>query len=133
MVARNTRTRVAEEYRIVIGRVLRALHEDPAAEARWEPVAPNVIMVTSARPGEGKSFTALNIAASIAQNAAESVLLIDLDAKIHSVSDELGIGPRLGFMDLISDPGALARRRRAAERVAPLRLHAARQPGAASR
>ena len=104
MVARNTRTRVAEEYRIVIGRVLRALHEDPAAEARWEPVASNVIMVTSARPGEGKSFTALNIAASIAQNAAESVLLIDLDAKLHSVSDELGIGASLGFMDLIGQP-----------------------------
>ena len=104
MVARNHRTRVAEEYRIVIGRVLRALHEDPAAEARWEPFAPNVVMVTSARPGEGKSFTALNMAASIAQNAAESVLLVDLDAKIHSVSDEIGAGDRPGFMDLINDP-----------------------------
>src|SRR4051794_35128143 len=55
MVARNKRTRTAEEYRIVIGRVLRALHEDPGAERARGDVAPNVVMVTSARPGEGKS------------------------------------------------------------------------------
>ncbi len=104
MVARSSRTRIAEEYRIVIGRVLRALHDEPDGEARWEPVASNVVMVTSARPGEGKSFSALNIAASIAQNAAESVLLVDVDSKMQPISEELALREAPGFMDLIAQP-----------------------------
>ncbi len=104
MVARNKRTRTAEEYRIVIGRVLRALHEDPGAEATRGDVAPNVVMVTSARPGEGKSFTALNLAASIAQNVGESVLLVDVDPKIRPMTDQLGLSESQGFMDLITQP-----------------------------
>jgi receptor protein-tyrosine kinase len=104
MVARNKRTRTAEEYRIVIGRVLRALHEEPEADAHGPDVAANVVMVTSARPGEGKSFTALNLAGSIAQNAGESVLLVDVDPKIRPMTDQLGLGDREGFMDLIAKP-----------------------------
>jgi protein-tyrosine kinase len=104
MVARNKRTRTAEEYRIVIGRVLRALHDEPEAEANRGQIAPNVVMVTSARPGEGKSFTALNLAGSIAQNAGESVLLVDVDPKIRPLTDLLGLSENQGFMDLIAQP-----------------------------
>ena len=105
MVARTKRTRISEEYRIVIGRVLRALHEEPESEARREPVANNVLMVTSARPGEGKSFSALNLAGSIAQNAEECVLLVDVDAKVRPISQQLGIEESTGFMDMIASPG----------------------------
>jgi len=104
MVARNKRTRTAEEYRIVIGRVLRALHEEPEAEPHRPEVAPNVVMVTSARPGEGKSFSALNLGGSIAQNAGESVLLVDVDPKIRPMTDQLGLSESQGFMDLIAEP-----------------------------
>ena len=98
VVARAARTRISEEYRIVIGRVLRALREDPEGAG-----AHNVLMITSARPGEGKSFTALNLAGSIAQHSAEKVLLVDVDAKLHSISTLLGVGDRLGFHDLVVD------------------------------
>lgn len=105
MVARSTRTRTTEEYRIVIGRVLRALHEDPEGEALpTGDGAANVVMVTSARPGEGKSFTALNLGGSIAQNAGESVLIVDVDAKQHSMTDQLSLGDRAGFLDLVANP-----------------------------
>jgi len=104
MVARNKRTRTAEEYRIVIGRVLRALHDEPAGEPASAEMAPNVVMVTSARPGEGKSFTALNLAGSIAQNAGESVLLVDVDPKIRPMTDQFGLNEGPGFMDLIAQP-----------------------------
>jgi receptor protein-tyrosine kinase len=107
MVARNKRTRTAEEYRIVIGRVLRALHDEPEGDPRRADVAANVVMVTSARPGEGKSFTALNLAASIAQNVGESVLLVDVDPKIRPITDQLGLSDSQGFMDLISQPDLL--------------------------
>ncbi len=99
VVARTTRTRISEEYRIAIGRILRTLHEATDVQG-----ARNVLMVTSARPGEGKSFTALNLAGSIAQNGTDAVLLIDVDPKVKPLSDQLGLGDSQGFLDLVSDP-----------------------------
>lgn len=99
VVARTARTRISEEYRIVIGRVLRALRDEPDGAGLH-----NVVMVTSARPGEGKSFTALNLAGSIAQHSSDKVLLVDLDAKLRPISALLGIDGRLGFHDLVADP-----------------------------
>ncbi len=99
VVARAARTRISEEYRIVIGRVLRALRDEAGGTA-----LSNLVMVTSARPGEGKSFTALNLAGSIAQHSTEKVLLVDLDAKLRPISALLGLGDRLGFHDMVADP-----------------------------
>ena len=99
VVARTTRTRISEEYRIAIGRMLRVLHETADVQG-----ARNVVMVTSARPGEGKSFTALNLAGSIAQNGTDAVLLVDVDPKVKPLSDQLGLGEVQGFLDLVSDP-----------------------------
>ena len=105
MVARINRTRTTEEYRIVIGRVLRSLQasQDDVSSLGLEG-SPNVVMVTSARPGEGKSFTSLNLGGSIAQNAGESVLVVDVDAKRNSLSDTLGLAGRKGFLDLVANP-----------------------------
>jgi exopolysaccharide/PEP-CTERM locus tyrosine autokinase len=58
---------------------------------------PRSIMITSASPGEGKSFVASNLAVSIAQNIDEHVLLMDCDLrspKIHSIFN-LPQGPGL--------------------------------------
>ena len=99
VVARTKRTRISEEYRIVIGRVLRTMHEGPGGKAPR-----NLLMVTSAKPGEGKSFTALNLAGSIAHNAAESVLLVDVDPKANPLTDRFGLGERPGFLDLVANP-----------------------------
>ncbi len=105
MVARTNRTRTTEEYRIVIGRVLRAMHDGQEADVVLGPDASsNVVMVTSARPGEGKSFTSLNLGGSVAQNAGESVLIVDVDAKNNSLTDLLGLSGRKGFLDLVADP-----------------------------
>ena len=99
VLARNARSRISEEYRIVIGRVLRALKADSPGNG-----AQNVVMVTSARPGEGKSFSALNLAGSIAQHGNDKVLLVDLDAKLRPVSALLGVNDRIGFQDLVTNP-----------------------------
>lgn len=99
VVARTTRTRISEEYRIAIGRILRVLHESSDTQG-----TSNLLMVTSARPGEGKSFTALNLAGSIAQNGTDAVLLVDVDPKVKPLSDQLGLGDVQGFLDLVSDP-----------------------------
>lgn len=97
-VARAARTRVSEEFRIVVGRVMRAAW---GTDERDE--CQNILMVTSARPGEGKSFTALNLAGSIARHGPDKVLLVDVDGKPRSLSVLLGVSAEPGFLDLIAD------------------------------
>lgn len=99
VVARTARTRISEEYRIVVGRVLRALRNEPEGGGIH-----NLVLVTSARPGEGKSFSSLNLAGSIAQHGTDKVLLIDLDAKQMPLSAQLGLGNHIGLHDLIVNP-----------------------------
>ena len=93
------RTRISEEYRITVGRILRTLR---ATKTRTEPS--NLLMVTSAKPGEGKSFTALNVAASIAQNGLGEVLLVDMDAKPKSLSATMSLTDAPGLYNLVANP-----------------------------
>ena len=65
----------------------------------------NLIMVTSALPGEGKTFVALNLAMSLAMEVDCRVLLVDADVISPSVPRVLGIEPARGLMDLLTQPG----------------------------
>jgi receptor protein-tyrosine kinase len=94
------RSRITEDYRITVGRILRALR----STNRTGTGAANLVMVTSARPGEGKSFSALNLAASIAQNGLSDVLLVDVDAKPRSMTSLLGLRDRPGLLDIADNP-----------------------------
>lgn len=60
-------------------------------------------MVTSAFPGEGKSFCAINLAMSIAAERDQKVLLIDADVARPSIPRELGISAEAGLMDWLID------------------------------
>ena len=51
----------------------------------------NLIMVTSSVPGEGKTYTAVNLALAIAQERDSTVLLVDCDVTKQGVSRMLGI------------------------------------------
>lgn len=64
----------------------------------------NLIMVTSALPGEGKTFVALNLAMSIAMEVDSTVLLVDADVVAPSVPRVLGIRPGKGLMDVLTEP-----------------------------
>jgi len=93
------RSRISEEFRLAQRQLLRAAFA-PTADAGIS----NLLMVTSARPGEGKSFTALNLACSVALQGDHSVLLIDSDAKRDSLCQALGLADAPGILDLASDP-----------------------------
>ncbi|MDH5515434.1 MAG: AAA family ATPase, partial [Gammaproteobacteria bacterium] len=51
----------------------------------------NLIMVTSSVPGEGKTYTAVNLALTIAQERDNTVLLVDGDVTKQGVSRMLGV------------------------------------------
>lgn len=91
------RSRLAEETRLI---------KRVAVQSFWarEVDRPNMIMVTSAWPGEGKSFVALNLAISLACEVDLHVLLVDADFQRPVVFDRLGMAPRRGMMDLLRDP-----------------------------
>ena len=65
----------------------------------------NLILVTSSVPGEGKSFTAINLAISIAAERDKQVLLIDADVAKPSVSRILGIRKGPGLIEYLEGSG----------------------------
>jgi receptor protein-tyrosine kinase len=93
------RSRISEEFRLAQRQILRSAFA-PTAEAGMS----NLLMVTSARPGEGKSFTALNLAGSVALQGDHHVLLIDSDAKRDSICQALSLADAPGVLDLAADP-----------------------------
>ena len=64
----------------------------------------NLVMMTSALPGEGKTFLALNLAMSIALERDLTVLLIDSDVIKPALSNLLGLETESGLTDLLLDP-----------------------------
>lgn len=99
VIGRKSRTRISEEFRIAMGHILRTLQDSYTAGSG----SANLIMVTSARPGEGKSFTALNLAGSLAQQSQREVLLLDVDAKQRPMTYELGLTDAPGLLDLVAN------------------------------
>ena len=93
------RTRAGEEFRII----KRQLLEQADNPERCGPCS-NLIMITSARPREGRTFTALNLALSIANERNRPVLLIDACDGENTVASGLSTAPPLGWFDLVDDP-----------------------------
>ena len=61
----------------------------------------NIIMVTSSRPGEGKTFTAVNLALSIALEQDKTVLLVDADVLRPNVMRTLELQNQQGLMEYL--------------------------------
>ncbi|MDC8756869.1 XrtA-associated tyrosine autokinase [Janthinobacterium sp. hw3] len=98
------RTSVAEDFRIIKRPLLRNARGGAGAIRHG-----NLIVVTSALPGEGKTYCAVNLAMSIAMEMDITVLLVDADVARPSVLKVLGLEPEPGLMDiLLSDKLELA-------------------------
>ena len=61
----------------------------------------NLILVTSSIPGEGKTFTSVNLALSISQEMDNTVLLVDCDVAKQGVSRMLGLENVAGLVDVL--------------------------------
>jgi exopolysaccharide/PEP-CTERM locus tyrosine autokinase len=75
------------------------------ALGRGVPKIPNGhrIMVASAMPGDGKTFTSINLALSFALEKDLSVVLVDADVAKAHLSRILGVENEMGLMDLLHD------------------------------
>ncbi|WP_229414212.1 XrtA-associated tyrosine autokinase [Zemynaea arenosa] len=91
------RTSTAEDFRIIKRPLLRAA----LGESRIGHKHSNLVLVTSALPGEGKTYCAVNLAMSIAMEKDHTVLLVDADVARPSIPKVLGIGPAPGLMDIL--------------------------------
>jgi receptor protein-tyrosine kinase len=96
------RSKDAEEFRLIKSRLLKRL------DAPGAPPRSNVILVTSCRPKEGKTFTSLNLALSLAMDEKRSVTLVDGDVVRPRVLAALGLPPAPGLTDLLRNPASLA-------------------------
>ena len=61
----------------------------------------NTLMVTSVRPGEGKTLTTINLAAMFAREFDQTVMLVDADLKAQSIHDYLGYESDRGLVDYL--------------------------------
>lgn len=101
LVPGSPRSRLLDEFRAVkrplLGNARGAKHTEAVPRG-------NLIMVTSSLPGEGKTFTAINLAMSMAMEVNTSVLLVDADPARMAAADRLGLRTGPGLIDLLLDP-----------------------------
>ncbi|MDP3903295.1 MAG: XrtA-associated tyrosine autokinase [Methylococcaceae bacterium] len=93
----DSNTQAIEEYR----NIKRPLVNNAFGEASSGIDRANLILITSSVPGEGKTFTAINLALSIANERDKKVLLIDADVARPSVSKTLGIQSSPGLIEYL--------------------------------
>lgn len=93
------RSQIADQFRVI----KRPLISNAMGKGASVVANGNLIMVTSALPGEGKTFTAVNLAMSIATELDCTVMLVDADVSRPSVMNVLGLPAGPGLLDLVLD------------------------------
>lgn len=94
---RNKRSLINEEYRSIKRKLLSNAFGPISKTIKHS----NLILVSSSKPNEGKTFTSLNLALSIALEQDKTVLLVDSDVLKPSVSRELNIGKNVGLIEYL--------------------------------
>ena len=92
---------LAEEFRLVKRQLLITRERILASET---PDKARSVLVCSAKPGDGKTFCAINLALSVAAERDTEVLLIDADFAKPDVLRQLGLDDALGLLDSLADP-----------------------------
>ena len=93
------RSRQSDEFRVI----KRPLIDNAMGKGAAPVKDGNLIMVTSALPGEGKTFSALNLAVSIAMELNNTVMLVDADVARPTLLSRMGLPPAKGLLDVLVD------------------------------
>jgi polysaccharide biosynthesis transport protein len=83
---------IAESYRIIRSGLLVAQRDQPL----------QVVLLTSARPSEGKTSVTLNLAITLAQSGRQ-VVVVDADLRAGNCHSLLGLSNRYGLVHLLND------------------------------
>ncbi len=81
--------RAAGEYRMIRTKLVQ------------HPDRPRLLAVSSSCPGDGKTVTAINVAAALSLKEKSAILLVDADFRRSQVSQMLGIDPVPGLADVL--------------------------------
>jgi protein-tyrosine kinase len=98
LVPNGTNRILAEEMRVIKRAILRDAFPDDSATGNK-----NIVVVTSALPGEGKTFISTNLALSVAMELDRSVLLIDADVIRGGLIEYLNLDRAPGLTDKLQD------------------------------
>jgi len=90
---------LAEQIRVIKQALLKNVDDAAARGLRR-----NLMLVTSATTGEGKTFFSMNLAMSLAMQVDHHALLVDADVLRPSVLSRYGIESSPGLLDLASNP-----------------------------
>jgi len=93
-----SRAQIAEEFRVIKRPIIKNAHWKSGTKIERG----NRVMVTSALPGEGKTFVAINLALSIALEIDSTVLLVDADVANPTVAEVMNLPREKGLMDLLT-------------------------------
>ena len=80
-------------FKVLRGRILFPVSGNP----------PRSILITSAVPGDGKSFIASNLAVNMAQSIGEHVLLVDCDLRRPRIHKNFGFGHVKGLSEHLAN------------------------------
>lgn len=94
------RSQLSSEFRVIKRPILTNVRDKSGAAVDRA----NLVMVTSALPGEGKTFVAVNLAMTIAMELDTTVLLVDADVARPSMLPRLGLPNSRGLLDVLIDP-----------------------------
>jgi protein-tyrosine kinase len=96
------RSRIAEEFRTIKRPLLKNISSNSATSAGNA----NLVMVTSAIQGDGKTFTSISLAVSIAMEMDKTVLFVDADVARASAGRLLGVPKGSpGLIDVLENKG----------------------------
>jgi protein-tyrosine kinase len=93
------RSRTVEEFRVVKRNLIASWPQNDVVD---DPGSSRLIMVTSARPGEGKTFSAINLALSFASERSVKALLVDLDTQHPGLPKIFGFPGDKGIVDVLA-------------------------------
>jgi protein-tyrosine kinase len=95
----NVHTEIAADLRRIKRPLLLAMKK--AETLGTHNLPPNLVLITSSVPGEGKTFVAINLALSLAAEVDRTVLLVDADVAKSDVGTVLGVSAPSGLTELL--------------------------------
>jgi protein-tyrosine kinase len=95
---------IAHQYRTIKRPLIRNAFDPAPGPNGARPSAPRTVMVASALPGDGKTFTSINLALSLSLEKDYSVVLVDGDVARPQLSATFGLLNEPGLLDVLTQP-----------------------------